>query len=121
MFNKQFTILEGIDIYNNYTYWYRAISYFSNLLDHDNNLVCGAASEALALIFETGSLEKFWNDESDSSPSYTQMQQSLRAHLLKRVNCAYLNLRTEKYAVKIRNVSRYFEVIVYLLPKSTLL
>ncbi|XP_004289807.1 PREDICTED: interferon-related developmental regulator 1-like isoform X2 [Fragaria vesca subsp. vesca] len=99
--------MEGFRL--SYSYWKGAISYFANLLDHDNNLVCGAASEALALIFETGSLEKFWNDESGSSPSYTQMQQSLRAHLLKRVNCAYLNLRTEKNAVKIRNVSRYFE------------
>ncbi|KAM5549578.1 interferon-related developmental regulator 1 [Rosa sericea] len=99
--------MEGLRL--SYTYWKGAISYFSNLLDHDNKLVCGAASEALALIFETGSLEKFWNEENGSSPSYSQMQQSLGAHLLKKVKCAYKDLRTENNADKIRNVVRYFE------------
>lgn len=99
--------MEGFRL--SYIYWKGAISYFANLLDHDNKLVCGAASEALALIFETGSLEKFWNEEKGSSPTYSQMQQSLVAHILKKVNSAYINLRTENNADKIRNVVRYFE------------
>ncbi|KAI5341076.1 hypothetical protein L3X38_020350 [Prunus dulcis] len=43
--------------------WNGAIDYFSTLLlKHDDKLVRVAASEALALIFETGSLEKFWGE-----------------------------------------------------------
>ncbi|CAK9167521.1 unnamed protein product [Ilex paraguariensis] len=39
--------------------WQQSISYFSTLLDKDDRSVRIAAGEALALIFETGNLEKF--------------------------------------------------------------
>ncbi|KAK0575440.1 hypothetical protein LWI29_000600 [Acer saccharum] len=40
-------------------HWQQSISYFSGLLDKDDRSVRIAAGEALALIFEMGSLEKF--------------------------------------------------------------
>ncbi|KAE8698572.1 Detected protein of unknown function [Hibiscus syriacus] len=46
--------------------WKGAISYFSDLLDNNDKLVCTAACEALALIFETKCLEKFSAETKDS-------------------------------------------------------
>ncbi|ONI19381.1 hypothetical protein PRUPE_3G276000 [Prunus persica] len=61
--------------------WNGAIDYFSTLLlKHDDKLVRVAASEALALIFETGSLEKFWGEGKERS--YSHMQQLLRESIV---------------------------------------
>ncbi|XP_038996152.1 uncharacterized protein LOC120120631 [Hibiscus syriacus] len=46
--------------------WKGPISYFSDLLDNNDKLVCTAACEALALIFETNCLEKFSTETKDS-------------------------------------------------------
>lgn len=43
----------------------RSISYFSSLLDKDDRSIRIAAGEALALIFEIGSLEKFSSEPND--------------------------------------------------------
>ncbi|XP_011074362.1 interferon-related developmental regulator 1 [Sesamum indicum] len=50
--------------------WQESISYFSTLLDKDDRLLRIAAGEALALIFEMGSLEKFCGEtKSSGDPS----------------------------------------------------
>ncbi|KAK4387599.1 Interferon-related developmental regulator 1 [Sesamum angolense] len=46
--------------------WQESISYFSTLLDKDDRLLRIAAGEALALIFEMGSLEKFFGESKSS-------------------------------------------------------
>ncbi|KAI3448182.1 hypothetical protein Pfo_004847 [Paulownia fortunei] len=43
----------------NHNYWHGAISYFLDLLEVDDQSVCMAAGEAIALICEVGFLEKF--------------------------------------------------------------
>lgn len=47
--------------------WQESISYFSTLLEKDDRSVRIAAGEALALIFEVGSLEKFVGESKGSS------------------------------------------------------
>ncbi|KAL1564744.1 interferon-related developmental regulator 1-like isoform X2 [Salvia divinorum] len=47
--------------------WQESILYFSTLLDKDDRALRIAAGEALALIFEIGSLDKFCGDTKDSS------------------------------------------------------
>ncbi|KAL5777608.1 hypothetical protein ACOSP7_010534 [Xanthoceras sorbifolium] len=47
-------------------HWQQSISYFSGLLDKDDRSVRIAAGEALALIFEIGSLEKFYAESKGS-------------------------------------------------------
>ncbi|KAI3460155.1 hypothetical protein Pfo_016818 [Paulownia fortunei] len=47
--------------------WQESISYFSTLLEKDDRLLRIAAGEALALIFEMGSLEKFCGETKVSS------------------------------------------------------
>ncbi|XP_051151049.1 uncharacterized protein LOC127265338 isoform X2 [Andrographis paniculata] len=49
--------------------WQESISYFSTLLDKDDRLLRIAAGEALALIFEIGSLEKFCGEPKVSGES----------------------------------------------------
>lgn len=49
--------------------WQGSISYFSSLLDKDDRSVRIAAGEALALIFEVGSLEKFFIEPKGPSDS----------------------------------------------------
>ncbi|KAK4354727.1 hypothetical protein RND71_026921 [Anisodus tanguticus] len=49
--------------------WQGSISYFSTLLDKDDRAVRIAAGEALALVFEVGSLEKFSVEDKGSSDS----------------------------------------------------
>lgn len=51
--------------------WQGSISYFSTLLDKENRSVRIAAGEALALVFEVGSLEKFSGEAKGSSDSST--------------------------------------------------
>ncbi|OIS96135.1 PREDICTED: interferon-related developmental regulator 1-like [Nicotiana attenuata] len=51
--------------------WQGSISYFSTLLDKDDRAVRIAAGEALALVFEVGSLEKFSVEDKGSSDSST--------------------------------------------------
>ncbi|KAJ4701627.1 Interferon-related developmental regulator like [Melia azedarach] len=46
-------------------HWQQSISYFSSLLDKDDRSIRIAAGEALALIFEIGSLEKFSSEPND--------------------------------------------------------
>ncbi|GAV58194.1 IFRD_C domain-containing protein/IFRD domain-containing protein [Cephalotus follicularis] len=52
--------------------WQESISYFSGLLDKDDRSVRIAAGEAVALIFEMGSLEKFSAESKGSSDSSVQ-------------------------------------------------
>ncbi|XP_047950649.1 interferon-related developmental regulator 1-like isoform X3 [Salvia hispanica] len=47
--------------------WQETILYFSTLLDKDDRALRIAAGEALALIFEIGSLDKFCGETKDSS------------------------------------------------------
>lgn len=47
--------------------WQESISYFSTLLDKDDRALRMPAGEALALIFEVGSLDKFCGETKDSS------------------------------------------------------
>ncbi|XP_047983601.1 interferon-related developmental regulator 1-like isoform X2 [Salvia hispanica] len=51
--------------------WQESISYFSTLLDKDDRALRMAAGEALALVFEIGSLEKFCGEAKDSSDPTT--------------------------------------------------
>ncbi|KAF8406208.1 hypothetical protein HHK36_008293 [Tetracentron sinense] len=53
----------------NSRHWQESISYFSSLLDKDDQSVSIAAVEALALIFEIGSLEKFSCEAKGSNDS----------------------------------------------------
>ncbi|KAJ9166326.1 hypothetical protein P3X46_021100 [Hevea brasiliensis] len=52
--------------------WQESISYLSGLLDKDDRSVRIAAGEALALIFEMGSLEKFTAEPKDSTDGSVQ-------------------------------------------------
>lgn len=74
--------------------WQGSISYFSTLLDKDDRAVRIAAGEALALVFEVGSLEKFSVEDKGSSDSSTDEAnksknifhiQGLRAKVLNQV------------------------------------
>ncbi|KAF8404889.1 hypothetical protein HHK36_009784 [Tetracentron sinense] len=56
----------------NSKYWRESISYFSSLLEEEDRSVRNAAGEALALIFELGSLEKFYYEAVCSSHSSDQ-------------------------------------------------
>ncbi|KAF8025057.1 hypothetical protein BT93_F2033 [Corymbia citriodora subsp. variegata] len=61
-------------------YWQESILYLSGLLDKDDRSVRIAAGEALAVIFEMGSLEKFCSRVKDASGSSTQDGKEL-AHM----------------------------------------
>ncbi|XP_055810816.1 uncharacterized protein LOC129880684 [Solanum dulcamara] len=74
--------------------WQGSISYFSTLLDKDDRAVRIAAGEALALVFDVGSLEKFSVEDKGSSDSSTDEAnkskdilhiQGLRAKVLNQV------------------------------------
>lgn len=66
----------------------RSISYFSSLLDKNDRSVRIAAGEALALIFEIGSLEKFSAEANGSNggsqEGYTHVQ-GLKGKILSQV------------------------------------
>lgn len=64
------TTMDGVKL--NPKLWQDSISYLSSLLDKDDRSVRIAAGEALALIFEMGSLDKFSGGARDSSDSSTQ-------------------------------------------------
>ncbi|CAI9115955.1 OLC1v1016980C1 [Oldenlandia corymbosa var. corymbosa] len=57
--------------------WQESIAYFSTLLDKDDRSVRMGAGEALALIFEIGSLEKFSKGSSESSNSEADKSREL--------------------------------------------
>ncbi|KAL7127566.1 hypothetical protein ABFS83_14G261300 [Erythranthe nasuta] len=67
--------------------WQESMSYFSTLLEKDDRSLRIAAGEALALIFEMGSLEKFCGDSKVSSvPSVDEgndSRKSMHIHGLK--------------------------------------
>ncbi|XVE93504.1 hypothetical protein REPUB_Repub01dG0198400 [Reevesia pubescens] len=63
-----------------YKKWQGAISYFSNLVDNNDETVSAAASEALALIFETNCLEKFSDQAKDSHGSIHEGVTSIKIH-----------------------------------------
>ncbi|KAK8287090.1 hypothetical protein V6Z12_D07G035800 [Gossypium hirsutum] len=44
-----------------------AITYFSNILDNNDEALCAAACEAIALVFESNCLEKFSSKTKDSN------------------------------------------------------
>ncbi|XP_021290743.1 uncharacterized protein LOC110421460 isoform X2 [Herrania umbratica] len=66
-----------------YKNWQGAIPYFSNLLDNNDEALCAAASEALALIFETNCLEKFSTEAKDSHGSIYEGGTSVKIYLTK--------------------------------------
>ncbi|XP_040934510.1 uncharacterized protein [Gossypium hirsutum] len=47
--------------------WQGAITYFSNILDSNDEALCAAACEALALVFEFNCMEKFSSKTKDSN------------------------------------------------------
>ncbi|ONH91931.1 hypothetical protein PRUPE_8G144400 [Prunus persica] len=106
------TSMEGWRLSHNS--WNGAVCYFSNLLEHGDKLVRVAACEALALIFETGNLDKFWKEAKDHG-SYSHMQQSLRENVLKKLKCLYVDTRSENIprseniTKKVCEVVNYFE------------
>ncbi|XP_026391741.1 interferon-related developmental regulator 1-like isoform X2 [Papaver somniferum] len=60
-------LLSTMDVLKvNKTCWKESVSYFSDLLDHDDLSVRIGAAEAIALIFEMGSLEKFCSEAKSS-------------------------------------------------------
>ncbi|XP_044474467.1 interferon-related developmental regulator 1-like [Mangifera indica] len=69
-------------------HWQQSISYFSSLLDKNDRSVRIAAGEALALIFEIGSLEKFSAEANGSNggsqEGYTHVQ-GLKGKILNQV------------------------------------
>jgi hypothetical protein len=64
------TTMDGLKL--NPKHWQESISYLSSLLDKDDRSVRIAAGEALALIFEVGSVEKFSGEVKGSSDGSTQ-------------------------------------------------
>ncbi|XP_026391712.1 interferon-related developmental regulator 1-like isoform X1 [Papaver somniferum] len=61
-------LLSTMDVLKvNKTCWKEVVSYFSDLLDHDDLSVRITAAEAIALIFEMGSLEKFCSEAKSSN------------------------------------------------------
>ncbi|KAI3960888.1 hypothetical protein MKW92_000859 [Papaver armeniacum] len=61
-------LLSTMDVLKvNKSCWKESVSYFSDLLDHDDLSVRTAAAEAIALIFEMGSLEKFCSETKSSN------------------------------------------------------
>lgn len=63
----------------------RSISYLSGLLDKDDRSIRIAAGEALALIFETGSLEKFSAEAKKGSQEGYAHVQGLKAKVIHQV------------------------------------
>ncbi|CAN6554345.1 unnamed protein product [Malus baccata var. baccata] len=104
------TSMEGWRL--SYNYWNGGISYFCNLLEHADKSVCVAATEALALIFETGSLDKFWRSEEKdpSSIKYSDLQQLLTENVLTKLKSVYPNMRGDVNAAKkVRQIIIYFQ------------
>ncbi|KAG6644348.1 hypothetical protein I3843_08G050500 [Carya illinoinensis] len=64
------TTMDGFSL--NPMHWQESISYLSSLLDKDDRSVRIATGEALALIFEIGSVEKFCGEAKGSSNGLTQ-------------------------------------------------
>lgn len=72
------TTLDGWRL--SYKNWRGAISYFSNLLDNNDETLRAVASEALALIFETNCLEKFSTKVKDTRGSIPEGVTSIKVH-----------------------------------------
>ncbi|KAF5456116.1 hypothetical protein F2P56_025627 [Juglans regia] len=64
------TTMDGFSL--NPKHWQESISYLSSLLDKDDRSVRIAAGEALALIFEIGSVEKFCGEAKSSNDGSIQ-------------------------------------------------
>ncbi|KAK9922976.1 hypothetical protein M0R45_031412 [Rubus argutus] len=121
------TSMEGWRL--NQSYWTGAISFFTDLLDNnDDKLVHGAACAALALIFETGSLDKFWNGANDSTLPYSQLRKTVRAMILKKLKGLNMSLHVviqleflrsflgdefENYMAKEEKLQSFFEFDPY--------
>ncbi|XP_055959763.1 uncharacterized protein LOC130014838 [Mercurialis annua] len=74
--------MEGWKI--NQNYWKGAIAYLSNLLEEDDDeCVYVAAAEALALIFETDSIDKFSTDDSFKQGLKESITEKLRCQAMK--------------------------------------
>ncbi|XP_050208012.2 uncharacterized protein LOC126657380 [Mercurialis annua] len=74
--------MEGWKI--NQNYWKGAIAYLSNLLeDDDDECVYVAAAEALALIFETDSIDKFSSEDSFKQGFKESITEKLRCQAMK--------------------------------------
>ncbi|KAK6143614.1 hypothetical protein DH2020_023962 [Rehmannia glutinosa] len=61
----------------NYNHWRGAISYFLDLLEVDDQSVCMAAGEAIALICEIGFLEKFASNITIDKISLKEKEQNI--------------------------------------------
>nr|XP_004288964.2 PREDICTED: uncharacterized protein LOC101306090 [Fragaria vesca subsp. vesca] len=77
--------------------WRGAISFFMDILDNDEVLVQGAACAALALIFETDALDKFWDGANDTTLPYSQLRETLREMILKKVSSLNMNTNVVEY------------------------
>ncbi|KAG2699008.1 hypothetical protein I3760_07G173100 [Carya illinoinensis] len=64
------TTMDGFSL--NPKHWQESISYLSSLLDKDDRSIRIAAGEALALIFEIGSVEKFFGEAKSSNAGSIQ-------------------------------------------------
>ncbi|XP_050205781.2 uncharacterized protein LOC126655589 [Mercurialis annua] len=93
--------MEGWKI--NQNYWKGAIAYLSNLLEEeDDECVYVAAAEALALIFETDSIDKFSTDDS--------FKQGLKESITEKLRCQAMKA-TENVGKQeaIKDVLKHFE------------
>ncbi|KAF9600691.1 hypothetical protein IFM89_011362 [Coptis chinensis] len=112
------TTMDGFKI--NSKAWQESIAYFSNLLDKDDRSIRLAAGEALALIFEVGSLEKFLITAKDSSDSSTREGyihlQGLRGKILNQVRNLSVEAGGKGSAKKDLNSQRnlFREILEYL-------
>nr|XP_011459820.1 PREDICTED: uncharacterized protein LOC105350111 [Fragaria vesca subsp. vesca] len=104
------TTMEGWRLHQ--TYWKGAISFFMDLLEHhDDKLVHRAASTALALIFETGSLDKFWNQVHGSTSTYSQLRSTLRLMILEKLEGVKTNLKAVRWYLETLHCPKAFVTI----------
>ncbi|KAM7479108.1 hypothetical protein LguiA_027321 [Lonicera macranthoides] len=94
----------------NVKYWERAVSFILDLLEMDDVSIAVAASEALAVIVETGYLEKFVRatkgsndnsvDKGNSLQNGFSSTEELKGNILSRVRNLFLRAEVEELANK---------------------
>ncbi|EOX98469.1 Interferon-related developmental regulator family protein / IFRD family protein, putative [Theobroma cacao] len=102
-----------------YKNWQGAIPYFSNLLDNNDEALCAAASEALALIFETNCLEKFSTEAKDSHGSIDEggtsikiysTNEELKDNIIKQLRS--LSTKTSNETIPVQDARTGFDAIL---------
>lgn len=108
-----------------YFYRCRAVSFILDLLETDDVSIAVAASEALAVIVETGYLEKFVRatkgsndssvDKEDSLQNGFSSTEELKGNILSRVRSLFLRAEVEELANKAarENCLKVFEVLLF--------